>query len=287
MFSRTSEVQSGRLALDLTWQVPPHQHPATCTTIHSSTPESSGRGKTAGRDSPGTPPTSSALPDLSRGPGGPVVPSTASSSGGLFLFSSPRFGNQILLEISDSEGYSSGSEVSHISSEEVETAMTADDVPDAMVDSALSLDALSQFLYENHDAIDLSTTDIAMYIGAIMRAMNVITTTGLAAECVSWDTTGEVREALAHSCKSLLSSICPEGASSSAPSPDESLGVRAVPTDAPAGTSSTSAGGERGIPPAPRVLSGASQPLTPIQARRARRKKLVEDRVRSQLPLGD
>ena len=117
--------------------------------------------------------------------------------------------------------------------------------------------------------------------------MHIITTTGLAAECVSWDTTGEVREALAHSCKSLLSSICPEGASSSAPSSDKSLGVGAVPTDAPTGTSSTSAGGERGIPPAPRVSSGVSQPLTPAQAHQARCKKLAEDHARPQLPLGD
>ena len=49
---------------------------------------------------------------------------------------------------------------------------------------------LSWFLHENRDIIELSTTDIAMYIGALMRAMDVITTTGLAAECVSWDTTG-------------------------------------------------------------------------------------------------
>jgi len=37
--------------------------------------------------------------------------------------------------------------------------------------------SLSRFLHENRDAIELSTTDIAMYIGAIMRAMDIITET--------------------------------------------------------------------------------------------------------------
>ena len=193
----------------------------------------------------------------------------------------------MLLEISDSEGSSSGSEISLISSEGVESAMTADDVPDAMVDSALSLDVLSRFLYENRDVIDLSTTDVAMYIGALMRAMDAITATGLAAECVSWDTTGEVRKALADSCKSLFSSICPEGAFSTVSSSDESREVETVPTGIPSGTPFTSAGSDRGIPPAPEALSGASNPLTPTQARRARRKKLAEARLRSQLPLDD
>ena len=85
----------------------------------------------------------------------------------------------------------------------------------------------------------------------------------------------------------LAGLVYDKGASSSAPSPDESLGVGAVPTNVPTGTLSTSLGGERGIPPAPRVLSGASQPRTPTQACWARRKKLVEDCARSQLPLGD
>ena len=91
----------------------------------------------------GTPPIISAAPDLFRNWGGPFLPSTASSPGGLFSFSSPRPGDQILLQVSDSEGYPSGSEASHVLSEEVETTMTTNDVPDAMVDSALSLDALS------------------------------------------------------------------------------------------------------------------------------------------------
>ena len=51
----------------------------------------------------------------------------------------------------------------------------ANDIPDAMVDSALSLNTVSQFLHENCDAIELSTTDIAMYISAIMRVMDVVT----------------------------------------------------------------------------------------------------------------
>ena len=125
----------------------------------------------------GTPPVISAVPDLSHELGGLSLPSTASFLVGLFSFSSPCPGDQIVLDISDSEGYPSGSEISHVSSEEVETAMTANDIPDAMVDSALSLDTLLQFLHENHDAIELSTTDIAMYIGAIMRAMDIITET--------------------------------------------------------------------------------------------------------------
>ena len=49
----------------------------------------------------------------------------------------------MLLEILDLEGYLSESEASHILSEEVEIVITADDVPNTMVDSALSLDALS------------------------------------------------------------------------------------------------------------------------------------------------
>ena len=50
--------------------------------------------------------------------------------------------------------------------------MMTDDVPDAMVNSALSLDTLLLFLHENRDTIELSTTDIAMYIGALMYARN-------------------------------------------------------------------------------------------------------------------
>ena len=121
------------------------------------------------------PPVISATPDLSCELGGPSLPSTASSLEGLFSFSSPCPGDQILLEVSDSEGYPSGSEASHVLSEEVKTTMTADDIPDAMVNSALPLNALLRFLHENRDIIELSTADIAMYIGAIMRAIDVIT----------------------------------------------------------------------------------------------------------------
>ena len=42
-------------------------------------------------------------------------------------------------------------------------------------------------------------------------------------------------------------------------------------------------GGNRGNPPAPKVLSEASKPLTPTQARQARRKKLAEARARFRL----
>ena len=100
------------------------------------------------------PPISYAAADLFHDLGGPSLPSTASSPRGLSSFSSPHPGEQIFLEISDLESYPSDSEVSHILSEEVETAMTADDIPDTMVDSALSLDALSRFLHENRDAIE-------------------------------------------------------------------------------------------------------------------------------------
>ena len=222
------------------------------------------------------PPIISAVPDLSHDLGGPSLPSTASSPGGLFSFSSPHSEQQMLLEISDSEGYPSESEVSHISSEEVEIAMMADDMPNAMVNSALSLNALSQFFYENCDIIELSTSDVAMYIGALIRAMDVITATGLVAECVSCDTTDKVTKALADSCKSLLSSICPEGAFSTVPSSGKSLEVGTVPTDDPSGTPLTSAGSDKDIPPAPEALSRASKPLTPSQACQARCKKLAE-----------
>ena len=165
-----------------------------------------------GRGPIGTPPIISVVPDLFHELGGPSLLSTASSPGGLFSFSSSHPGEQNLLEISDLEGYPSDSEVSHVLSEKVETTMMADDIPDAIVDSALSLDAISWFLHGNGDVIELSTTDVAMYISALMHAMDVITETSLAAECVSWDDTGEVRESLALSCGSLLSSICYEGA---------------------------------------------------------------------------
>jgi len=287
MSPRTSQDLSGRLVSDHRWQVPPHQHSPTAISTCSSTPDEFREGKTIGKGPLGTPPVISAALNLSRELGGLSLPSTASSLGGLFSFSSPHPGDQILLDILDSEGYPSGSEVSHVSSEEVETAMTADDVPDTMVDSALSLDALSRFLHENRDIIELSTTDIAMYIGAIMRAMDVIAETGLTAECVSWDDTGEVRESLALSCRSLLSSICPEGALSTSSSSVVIPDVAPVFTSDSSGTSFTSDGSNRGNPPASKVLSGASKPLTHTQARRARRKKLAEARAWSRLPLDD
>ena len=114
-----------------------------------------------------------------------------------------------------------------------------------------------------------------------MRAMDVITTTGLAAECISWNNTGEVRESLALSCQSLLSSICPEGAlslsSSSRVNPEVVLDL----AGGPLGTLFTSDRGNRGNPPAPEVMSGASKPLTPMQAHQARCKKLAEARAGS------
>jgi len=106
-------------------------------------PDEFGEGKTIGKGPLGMPPIVSAAPDLSCDRGSPFLPSTASSPGGLFSFSSPHPGDKILLEVLDLEGYPSGSEASHVLSEEVETTMTTNDVPDAMVDSALSLDALS------------------------------------------------------------------------------------------------------------------------------------------------
>ena len=287
MSPRASQDLSGRLVSNHHRREPPHQHSPTAISTHSSTPDEFGEEKMTGKSPLGTPPVISAAPDLSRELGGPSLPSTASSLGGLFSFLSPRSGDQILLDISDSEGYSSGSEVSHVSSEEVETAMTADDVPDTMVDSALSLDALSWFLHENRDIIELSTTDIAMYIGAIMRVMDVIAETGLAAKCVSWDDTGEVRESLALSCRSLLSSICPEGALSTSSLSVVIPDVAPVFAGDPLGTSFTSDGGNRGNPPASEVLSGASKPRTPTQARKARRKKLAEARARSRLSSDD
>ena len=139
----------------------------------------------------------------------------------------------------------------------------------------------------NRDSIDLSQTEVAMFIGALMQSMDVITSMGLAAECVSWNGTGEVRESLAHSCRSLLSSICPEGASSMSPSSGASPEVVLNLTNGPSGTSSTSAGSVRGNSSAPEVKLGASQPLTPMQARWARCKKLAEARAWSQLSLND
>jgi len=126
-----------------------------------------------------------------------------------------------------------------------------------------------------------------MYIGAIMRAMDIITETGLVAECVSWDDTGKVRESLALSCRSLLSSICSEEALSTSSSSGVIPDVAPIPTGDPSGTLSTSDGSNRGNPPAPEVLSGASKPLTPTQARRARHKKLAEARAWSQLSSND
>ena len=156
-----------------------------------------------------------------------------------------------------------------------------------MVDFALTLDTLSRFLHMNRDSIDLSQTEVAMFIGALMWAMDIIMSMGLTAECISWDGTGEVRESLAHSCQSLLSSICPEGVSSMSSSSGASPEVVLDLTYDPSGTSSTSAESVRGNPPAPEVKSGASQPLTPTQARRARRKKLAEACVWSQLSSND
>ena len=126
-----------------------------------------------------------------------------------------------------------------------------------------------------------------MTIGAIMRAMDVIAETGLAAECVSWDDTGEVRESLALSCRSLLSSICSEGALSMSSLSVVIPDVAPVVTGDPSGTSFTSDGGNRGNPPAPEVLSGASKPLTLTQACQARCKKLAEARARSRLSSDD
>ena len=61
-------------------------------------------------------------------------------------------------------------------------------------------------------SVELFPAEVSLFIGALMHAMDVITTTGLAAECVSWDDTGEVRDSLALSYCQLFSSICPEGA---------------------------------------------------------------------------
>ena len=70
--------------------------------------------------------------------------------------------------------------------------------------------------------------------------------------------------------------FCPEGALSTSPSSEVIPDVTSISTGNPSGTSFTSDGSNRGNPPAPEVLSGASKPLTPTQARRARCKKLAE-----------
>ena len=66
-----------------------------------------------------------------------------------------------------------------------------------------SLDTLSQALHELREPVDLFP-GVSLFVGVLMRAMDIITTTGLAAECVSWDDTGEARDSLVLSCCQLF-----------------------------------------------------------------------------------
>ena len=162
-------------------------------------------------------------------------------------------------------------------------AIAASEIPDLVVNTTLAVNTLLQVLHELREPVDLFPEEVAQFLGSLMRAMHIITSTSLVAECVSWNGTGEVRESLALSCWSLLSSICPEGAlsmsSSSGANPDVALDL----TGGPSRTLFTSDGSNRGTSPAPEVTSGASQPLTPMQARWARCKKLAEACAWSQL----
>jgi len=65
------------------------------------------------------------------------------------------------------------------------------------------------------------------------------------------------------------------------------LEVGTVPTGDLSGVLLTFTKSDRSVSSAPEALSGASQPLTPTQARQARCKKLAEARLQSQLPLDD
>jgi len=102
----------------------------------------------------------SAMPDLSQDLGSPFLLSTVSSPGGLSSCSFSHSGKQMFLEVSESEDSFSDSEASHVLSEVADCAMEASDIPDTMVDSAISLDALSFFLHTNKDSINLSQTEV-------------------------------------------------------------------------------------------------------------------------------
>ena len=163
----------------------------------------------------------------------------------------------------------------------------ASEILDLIVDTALSLDSLSQALHELQEPVNLLLEEVAQFIGALMCAMDVITSTSLVAECVSWDNTGEVRESLALSCRSLLSSICSEGVLSSSSSSVANPEVVLNLTGGPLGTPFTSNRSNRDNPPAPEIMSEASLLLTLTQAHQARHKKLAEARVWSQLSSND
>ena len=61
----------------------------------------------------------------------------------------------------------------------------ASEIPDLVVNTVLSLDTLLQVLHEPCEPVDLLPVEVAQFIGALMCAMGIITTTGPTAECVS------------------------------------------------------------------------------------------------------
>ena len=59
------------------------------------------------------------------------------------------------------------------------------EILDLIIDTVLSLDTLSQALHELREPVNLLPGEVAQFIGTLMCAMDIITTTGLAAECIS------------------------------------------------------------------------------------------------------
>ena len=99
-----------------------------------------------------------------------------------------------------------------LSSEDSGGVIMASEIPDLIVNTMHSLNSLSQVLHGLCKSIDLFPKEVAQSICVLMHFMDIVTTTGLAAECISWDNTGEVRDSLTFSYHHLLSSICPDRA---------------------------------------------------------------------------
>jgi len=145
--------------------------------------------------------------------------------------------------------------------------ITAFEILDLIVDTTLSLDTLSQVLHKLHEPVNLIPEEVVQFIGALMCAMDIITTTSLMAECVSWDNTGEVRNSMALSCHQLLSSICPEGAYLTGTASGQCLEAETASSYPPISEgASTLDRGEKVISSFLDTSSGASKPLTATQA---------------------
>ena len=94
-----------------------------------------------------------------------------------------------------------------------------------------------------------------------MCVMDIITTTGLMAECVSWDDTGEVRDSLALSCCQLFSSICPEGAYLAGTASRQNLEAATASSCPPIGEGASTLGGRRLSLPPSTLHRGHQNPL--------------------------